>query len=453
MAMKIKTQLFILAGFVVIVEAIDIARIVAFSGSSKIANLVNEAGLVRGGTQRLFKLKLAEADPEIITKAKQKTKQRVSGLVRGDTELELEKFNDPEYQALAQKLESEWTKVEQILAQPNPDRQQLLTISEDFFKLSDEVVSAAEAIANKEERSQNILEIVGIAVGLGAVILSIFIVFQMTKFLTKTSTELATSSTEIAASIAEQEKVVSQQATSVNQVTTTMEELGASSRQSAEQAITSASAAQKALELSNSGSATVQRTLEGINVLKDNVSAIAQKIMELTERTAQVSTISDLVADIANQTNILALNAAVEAARAGEQGKGFSVVAQEVRKLADQSKKSAEKINSLIRDIQSSINSTVMVTDEGTKMAVESIRLSKATAEAFQEILNVIQSISVNSQQISLSAKQQAVGVQQGVSAMNAINLGAREVASSVSQIRSAVQQLAESAQLLKDQV
>ena len=365
----------------------------------------------------------------------------------------MEKFNDPEYQALAQKLESEWTKVEQILAQPNPDRQQLLTISEDFFKLSDEVVSAAAAIANKEERSQNILEIVGIAVGLGAMILSIFIVLQMTKFLSKTSTELATSSTEIAASIAEQEKVVSQQATSVNQVTTTMEELGASSRQSAEQAITSASAAQKALEVSNSGSATVQRTLEGINVLKDNVSAIAQKIMELTERTAQVSTISDLVADIANQTNILALNAAVEAARAGEQGKGFSVVAQEVRKLADQSKKSAEKINSLIRDIQSSINSTVMVTDEGTKMAVESIRLSKATAEAFQEILNVIQSISVNSQQISLSAKQQAVGVQQGVSAMNAINLGAREVASSVSQIRSAVHQLTQSAQLLKDQV
>ena len=89
MAMKIKTRLFILAGFIVIVEAIDIARIVAFSGSRKIANLVNEAGLVRGGTQRLFKLKLAGADPEIITKAKQKTKQRVSGLVRGDTEQDL----------------------------------------------------------------------------------------------------------------------------------------------------------------------------------------------------------------------------------------------------------------------------------------------------------------------------------------------------------------------------
>jgi len=453
MAMKIKTQLFILAGFVVVIEAIDIALIVTFSGSKKIANLVNEAGLVRSGTQRLFKLKSIGGNPETISRVQQKTKQRISGLVRGDTELELEKFNDPQYQALAQKLESEWTKVEQILAQPNPDRQQLLTVSEDFFKLADEVASAAESIGDREQGVEQVVEIIGIVFGIFAVILSIFIVLQMTKFLTKTSTELATSSTEIAASIAEQERIVSQQATSVNQVTTTMEELGASSRQSAEQAITSASAAQKALEVSNSGSATVQRTLEAINILKENVSAIAQKIMELTEQTAQVSTISDLVADIANQTNILSLNAAVEAARAGEQGKGFSVVAQEVRKLADQSKKSAEKINSLIRDIQSSINSTVMVTDEGTKMAAESIRLSKATAEAFQEIVSAIQSISVNSQQIALSAKQQAVGVQQGVSAMNAINLGAREVASSVSQIRVVVQQLTESAQLLKDQV
>jgi Methyl-accepting chemotaxis protein len=278
-------------------------------------------------------------------------------------------------------------------------------------------------------------------------------VLGMTRFLNRTATELATSATELAASISEQEKVVSQQATSVNQVTTTLEELGASSRQSAEQAVTSASSAQKALEISTSGSGTVQRTLEGIDILKENVYTIAQKIMELTEQTAQISTISDLVADIANQTNILALNAAVEAARAGEQGKGFSVVAQEIRKLADQSKKSAEKISSLVRDIQSSINSTVMVTDEGTKTATEGIRLSKATSDTFQDIINAIQSISVNSQQIALSAKQQAVGVQQGVSAMNAINLGAQEVASSISQLRSAIQQLSESAQLLREQV
>lgn len=451
--MKLRYQFGILIGCVIVLEVLEAITVFVVAGSAPIARLVNQAGLVRGGTQRLFKLKLAGGDPETIEKVRQKTRQRVSGIVRGDAELGLQKFDDPEYQAIVQKLEAEWQKVEQLISQVNPDRQQLLNVSEDFFKLSDDVVSAAEAIGKKEESIENLVEVFAIATGVIVIVVALIIVLGITRFLNRTATELATSATELAASISEQEKVVSQQATSVNQVTTTLEELGASSRQSAEQAVTSASSAQKALEISSSGSGTVQRTLDGIDILKENVYTIAKKIMELTEQTAQISTISDLVADIANQTNILALNAAVEAARAGEQGKGFSVVAQEIRKLADQSKKSAEKISSLIRDIQSSINSTVMVTDEGTKTATEGIRLSKATSDAFQDIINAIQSISVNSQQIALSAKQQAVGVQQGVSAMNAINLGAQEVASSISQLRSAIQKLSESAQLLKEQV
>ncbi|MFN3361928.1 MAG: methyl-accepting chemotaxis protein [Pseudanabaenaceae cyanobacterium] len=270
---------------------------------------------------------------------------------------------------------------------------------------------------------------------------------------TKTIGELASTISQIAASMAEQEKVISQQAVSVNQTTTTMEELGASSRQSAEQAIASSTNAQKSLELCNTGSQSVQQTLEGISTVKDKVTAIAEKIVQLSEQTAQISTVSDLVADIANQTNILALNAAVEAARAGEQGKGFAVVAQEVRKLADQSKTSAEKISNLIREIQSSINATVMVTDEGTKTANESMRLAQETLQSFEGIVKAVETIAVNTQQIALSSKQQAVGVQQAVSAMNAINLGAKEASASVAQVKAAIQQLSESTQLLQQQI
>ena len=292
---------------------------------------------------------------------------------------------------------------------------------------------------------------------IGAILLSLGICLRVganiTNSISQSVTEVANSTAEIAASITEQEKVISQQGDSVKQTTMTMEELGTSSLQSAEQALATAAGAQKALELSMAGNDTVQSAVKGITILKENVLAIAERIMQLTEQTAQISTVSELVADIANQTNILALNATVEAARAGEQGKGFSVVAQEVRKLADQSKKSAEKINALIRDIQSSMNHAVMVTDEGTKTGSESIRLTHSTAEAFQDIAHAIQTISANAQQIALSCKKQAVGVQQGVSAMNAVNLGAQETTSSIGQIKAAIQRLSNSAALLKEQI
>jgi len=145
------------------------------------------------------------------------------------------------------------------------------------------------------------------------------------------------------------------------------------------------------------------------------------------------------VSDLANQTNMLALNAAVEASRAGEQGKGFAVIATEVRKLADQSRKSADRIGTLVADIQNATNSTVMVTDEGTK-TVESL-------------VAAVNSISLNNQQISLTSKQQAIAIQQVVDAMIAINQGASQTASGIGQTRVSTRQLSEAALALKSVV
>ncbi len=91
------------------------------------------------------------------------------------------------------------------------------------------------------------------------------------------------------------------------------------------------------LILTEGGTQAVQQTLKGVTTLKEQVNEIANAIIRLSEQTRQIGTISSLVGDLANQTNMLALNAAVEAARAGEHGKGFGVVATEIRKLADQS--------------------------------------------------------------------------------------------------------------------
>ncbi len=261
---------------------------------------------------------------------------------------------------------------------------------------------------------------------------------------------IASSSTEIAATVEEQERTVSQQASSVNQTTTTIEELGASSRQSAEQAEASASGASQALNFAEDGTKAVQQTLKGMTTLKAQVNEIALAIIRLSEQTGQIGTVSSLVGDLANQTNMLALNAAVEAARAGEHGKGFGVVATEIRKLADQSKKSSEKINTLVSDIQAAINQTVMVTDEGTKKVERGLELTQGTAKIFTGVADSVNNVFLNSQQISLSAQQQAIAIQQIVTAMNSINLGAKESATGITQVKSSAQQLKDAAQKLK---
>lgn len=139
------------------------------------------------------------------------------------------------------------------------------------------------------------------------------------------------------------------------ETSTTMDQLSASAQQSATQAQTAADVAQTILTLAGQGNQAVTHTLDSMNALSVQVSMVSEQIARLNEQTSQIGSISDLVANLASQTNMLALNAAVEAVRAGESGKGFAVVAAEIRKLADQSKRSAEKINTLVESIQAKL--------------------------------------------------------------------------------------------------
>jgi len=124
---------------------------------------------------------------------------------------------------------------------------------------------------------------------------------------------------------------------------------------------------------------------------------------------------------------MLALNAAVEAVRAREYGRGFAVVAAEIRKLADESKKSAEKINALVNDVQGAISTTIIVTDDGTKTVETGVKIAQGTAETFADMTPGINNVVIGSQQISLNAKQQAIAIAQVMEAMNALNGAAQE--------------------------
>jgi methyl-accepting chemotaxis protein len=272
-----------------------------------------------------------------------------------------------------------------------------------------------------------------------ALTMTIFVSQNILRPVVKSVNKIVYSSEEISSTIEWQERTISQQATAVNETTTTMNELGVSSQHSAEQAEASAVAAHQALALADGGTKSVQYTLNGITTLKEKVEEITGKIMNLSDQTVQIGGISNLVAELANQTNMLAINAAVEAVRAGEHGKGFAVVATEIRKLADESKIAAQKIKILVTEIQSTIGHTVMVTEEGTKTAEEGIRSAQGTTKVFTGVKDAIGKVFLNNQQISLNVNQQAFAIQQVLEAMKSINLGSHETTAGIARVKDTI--------------
>lgn len=312
--------------------------------------------------------------------------------------------------------------------------------------------------AQTDSRKTQVAVFLGMTVGpLVAIILGIALSIAIAKPLDRALkgiiNMIVSSSTEIAATIEQQERIAVQQAASVNQTTTTMDELGASSRQSAMQAESALENASNVLNMAAEGSKVVHKTQQGMFSLTEKVGAIADQVLNLSQQTNQIANITNLVSDLANQTNMLAINATVEAVRTGEQGKGFGVVATEIRRLADQSKKSSDQINDLINGIKNSINKTVMVTDEGKKTLDNSLKLTEGTADNFNNVANAINSVVVSSQQIYLNTKQQAIAIEQVVDAMNVLNKGAAETASGITQSRIGTQTLNKAALNLKSLV
>ena len=267
------------------------------------------------------------------------------------------------------------------------------------------------------------------------------------------TTSIASASTEIAATVEQHEKTAFHQSASVNETTTTIEELEYSFRHMGEAADAAGGRASQAIALAEGGSKTVDQSLAGIIDLKEKVGAIAEQILRLSEQTSQIGAVINLVSDLADQTNMLALNAAVEAARAGDHGKGFAVVAAEIRKLADQSRKSAEKVHILVADIRKATDATVMVTEEGTKTAAQGMALAQSAAEAFNSLKSSLSTIIENFQQTQLSINQQLTAVKQVAQAMEDVNVGAKETSTAISQTKAGIDQLTSAVQKLSELV
>lgn len=264
------------------------------------------------------------------------------------------------------------------------------------------------------------------------------------------SNQVSASATSIAITLAQHEKAVTQQGSSVAQTSSTVEELVSSARLSSEQADSAAKAAKSAQETTLLGLELVSRSQADMSQLEEKMGSIAKQILNLSEQAGQIGNISKLLGELAGETNMLALNAAVEAARAGEHGRGFAVVASEIRKLADQSKQSAEKSGQIVSDIQKATNNTVMTVQEGSKTTLLVSESVIKAAKAFEVLRLISEGVFQNAQQVLLNSKQQAAALVQINEAMQNINNGSREMVQGTSQARAGVEALTQVANRLR---
>jgi methyl-accepting chemotaxis protein len=190
-----------------------------------------------------------------------------------------------------------------------------------------------------------------------------------------------------------------------------------------------------------------------MDLIRARVESIAENILALSAQTQQIGEIISTVSDISAQSNMLALNASVEAARAGEQGKGFAVVAAEVRSLAEQSRQATAQIKSILLDIQDGINSTVMATEEGTKVVDEGISLAAQAGEVIEQLASAIDDAAQTAMQVRAGAQQQATGVEQIALAMQNINQATAQTLASTRQTEKAAQDLDQLARHLTEVV
>ncbi|PKR86432.1 methyl-accepting chemotaxis protein [Heyndrickxia camelliae] len=293
------------------------------------------------------------------------------------------------------------------------------------------------------------------------------------------SQQLSATSEELAASSEENLKASSQIAESIQSVASGTDEQNAEMNNAVDimkevlvnvEGVTSSMenvrhSIHQSAETASHGSQVVNQTVQQMAEIDQNVASSAEKINELKEKSNEISQISLMIQSISEQTNLLALNAAIEAARAGEQGKGFAVVADEVRKLAEQSSQSASQISDIITDIQKGINESMEMVDKGSDSTKEGLVLVNKSGAAFQDINDSVRKVTENIAQASGSMEKMKASIEEvfthfekvfktsiGVNEHSQnVAASSEEMSASMNEVSSAAQELAKMALELEE--
>jgi methyl-accepting chemotaxis protein len=238
----------------------------------------------------------------------------------------------------------------------------------------------------------------------------------------RTVEQLTSVSAEILAGTTQQAAGMREHSSAVTETVTTVDEVLQTSEQAAQRAQAVAESSQRAAQAGHVGRKAVEDSVTAMGTVREQTGSIAESILTLAEQAQAIGEIIATVNDIAEQTNVLSLNAAIEASRAGEHGKGFSVVAGEVKALADQSKKATAQVRQILGEIQKATNAAVMVTEQGSKSVNDAIKTVNDAGSTIRTLADIITEAVQAAAQIAASSAQQATGMRQIHQAMQNIN-------------------------------
>lgn len=270
---------------------------------------------------------------------------------------------------------------------------------------------------------------------------------------TSVTADVAAASTEIAASAEQIAGGMNEQSQQVTQVSAAVEEMAASILEVAQRSSDAAGKANESGTIAENGGKVVENTISGMSTINQTVSTSAQAVQELGQRNDRIGEVVTAINDIADQTNLLALNAAIEAARAGEHGRGFAVVADEVRKLADRTTQATAEIASSIEEIQGRTREAVANMNTGTEQVAEGVSNAEQAGIALTQILSAAQDVSSMIQSIAAATEEQSAASEQVSQSIEQIAAVTQQTREGTSQAAVAAAQLSERASGLQELV